>query len=156
MKVAKTKYDIIMSVMGFLVLMGTSVFLLITWKQIPQQVPKHYNAAGVADSMTGKGIIIFELVFGWILFIILWVVEQFPQIWNTGVKVTEQNKWQVYHILKNMIVTLRFVLAAIYSFIAIEMASGKNLPVYFTVLILLLVFGDIGWSWARLIKAGRQ
>lgn len=156
MKIQRTKYDIIVGALGFLVLAGTGIYLAITWKNIPAQVPGHYNAAGRVDSMTGKGSILFEFIFGWVMFGMMWVVEQFPRIWNTGVKVTPANQWRVYRVLKNMLVTMRFLLAVIFSYIAVCMAvSCQNLPGCFMFLLLAGVFGDIIFSCVMLVRVSR-
>lgn len=156
MRIKRTKYDMIVGILGVLALIGTSIYLIAAWKDIPAQVPGHYNASGAVDSMTGKGTILFVFIFGWILFLIMWGLEQFPQIWNTGVKVTPANQWRVYRVLKNMLVTLRFFLALIFCFIAVCMAIPcQKLPGYYLLIIMALVFGDIIFSWVMLVRASR-
>ena len=43
-----------------------------------------------------------------IIFCGITVTERFPQIWNTGVKVTEENRERVYSVLHHMISTIKF------------------------------------------------
>ncbi len=156
MRIKRTKYDMIVGILGTLALVGTSIYLIAAWKDIPAQVPGHYNAAGVADSMTSKGSILFAIIFGWILYLILWGAEQFPQSWNTGVKVTPANQWRVYRVLKNMLVTLRLFLALTFCYLAVCMAvSCQKLPTYYLLIILAGIFGDIIFSWIMLVRVSR-
>ena len=46
--------------------------------------------------MGSKGELVILPIIGWLMYIFLTVIENFPQIWNTGVTVTEENKDRVY------------------------------------------------------------
>lgn len=153
MKPKKNWYDIVMGILCILCLVGTSIFLIVSWNNIPEQVPSHYNYAGEIDSVSGKGSIIAIFAVGWITYISILVLEQFPQIWNTGVTVTEFNRARVYRIVKNMIVTVRFCVVALFSYMSIKMAMCIQLPVYFTLLVLGGTFGIILWFCFQLFRA---
>ena len=152
MKIKKNKYDIIINFLSLLCLVGTVVFLIISWKTIPAEIPGHYNAAGEVDKVTDKSSLIVLLIVGWIIFIGLSVVEKFPQIWNTGVQVTEQNKEKIYRILKNMIGTIKLLVALMFSYLTLYSATGKSLPLLFTPVFLILMFGSIALFIFQLVK----
>lgn len=80
------------------------------------------------------------------------VIEKFPQIWNTGVQVTEQNKEQVYHILKNLLETVKLITVAVFSFITINSSLAIGLPMWFLPLFLVLMFGSITFFIVKLMK----
>lgn len=153
MEIKKNKFDIIINLLSLLCLAGTVVFLAITWNKIPDEIPGHYNAAGEIDKITGKNSLIALLLVGWILFIGTSIVEKFPQIWNTGVPVTEQNREKVYRILKTMIGTLKLLLALVFSFLALHSTTGENLPFLFLPVFLILMFGSIVLFIFQLMKA---
>ncbi len=92
------------------------------------------------------------LVVGWIMFIGLSVVEKFPQIWNTGIQVTEQNKEKVYRILKNMIGTIKLLVALVFSYLTLQSATGENLSPLFLPVFLILMFGSIAFFIFQLLK----
>lgn len=152
MKLKRNWYDIVIGILCILCLAGTSIFLIVVWKDIPEQVPGHYNAMGEIDSMSEKGSIIGILAISYILYIFMLVIEQLPQIWNTGVQVTEFNRARVYRIVKNLLVTVKFCSVAIFSYISIIMATCKPLPVYFTLLVLCGTFGIIFWHCFQLYR----
>ena len=86
---------LIMNIIGFLALLGSTVFLLVSWSHIPDQIPTHYNFAGVADGYGGKGSLIFMMVLAWFMFVLITVLMRFPNTWIMPVKVTADNKINV-------------------------------------------------------------
>ena len=75
-----------------------------------------------------------------------------PNIWNTGVKVTEANKESVYRVLKYMIKSLKLIMVIDLSYITINTLMGRNLPEWFTFAFLILVFGDLFFWIGKLIR----
>ena len=83
------------------------------------------------------------LVIGVVMCLMMWGIEQFPIIWNTGVTVTEETRVRVYRILKNLLVTIRLVIAAIFAWMPVCSAHSQPLGGWFMPLVMLLVFGPI-------------
>ncbi|OAA92601.1 DUF1648 domain-containing protein [Clostridium coskatii] len=152
MKIKKNKYDVIVNLLSLLCLAGTVVVLTILWKTIPAEIPGHHNAAGTIDKVTDKNSLIVLLLVGWIIFIGLSIVEKFPQIWNTGIQVTDQNKEKVYRILKNMIGTVKLLIASVFSYLTLQSTTGKNLSPLFLPVFLILLFGSIVFFIFQLVK----
>ncbi|KRU27488.1 hypothetical protein VT91_25810 [Clostridium sporogenes] len=152
MKIKNNKYDIIINFLSLLCLVGTVIFLIISWKTIPAEIPGHYNAAGEVDKIIDKNSLIVLLVVGWIMFIGLSIVEKFPQIWNTGIQVTEQNKEKVYRILKTMIGTIKLLVTLVSSYLTLHSVTGENLSPLFSPVFLILMFGPIVFSIFQLVK----
>ena len=63
------------------------------------------------------------LVVQWGLYLLCTGVEQVPQVWNTGVKVTAANRERVYRILKYMLETLKLIIQIIFSFLFVYITS---------------------------------
>lgn len=153
MKLKASKYDIAANLLCLLMLLGITVYLIISWSSIPDKIPGHYNAAGEVDRWGDKSELLFLPVLGWLLYIGITLLERFPQVWNTGVTVTVENKERVYRILKNMIGTLKIMTVAIFTSLTINTAFAKALPVFFLPLILLLMFGFIIFFMIRLNRS---
>ena len=47
--------DRLMNWLSLLLLLGTTVFLVVSWPRIPSEVPMHFNALGEIDRWGGKG-----------------------------------------------------------------------------------------------------
>ena len=152
MKTENTRADRILDLLGWILLIGTLVYLILGWPSFPDQIPMHYNGAGGIDRWGGKGEIIFIEVMMWILYLGIGVVEKYPQIWNTGVEVTVKNKEKVYRTLKYMLKTLKFLTALIFAYLIVNSLQSAPLPGWFTPAVMILVFGDMAFWLIRLFR----
>lgn len=155
MKIENTKADRILDIIGWILLIGTLAYLILGWSSFPDQIPMHYNGAGEIDRWGGKGEIIVIEVVMWILYFGIGLVEKYPQIWNTGVEVTPQNREKVYRILKYMLKTLKTLTALIFAYLIVNSLQGTPLPGWFTPATLILVFGDMAF-WLVLLYRIRK
>lgn len=155
MKIENTKADSILDIIGWILLIGTLAYLILGWSSFPDQIPMHYNGAGEIDRWGGKGEIIVIEVVMWILYLGIGLVEKYPQIWNTGVEVTPQNREKVYRILKHMLKTLKTLTALIFAYLIVNSLQGTPLPGWFTPATLILVFGDMAF-WLVLLYRIRK
>jgi uncharacterized membrane protein len=110
MGLKNSRYDIFINIVCLTQLIGIVIYFIIMWDSIPDQIPGHYNAAGEITRWGSKGELLILPIISWFLYLMITGVEQFPQIWNTGVRVTEENKEQVYRILKNMLGAIKLAL----------------------------------------------
>lgn len=152
MKIKRTWYDIGISAVCLILLLGMTAYLVIRWGSLPDQVPGHYNAHGEVTRWGSKGELWTLPIVGWIIYIGISVLERFPSAWNTGVTVTEKNKERVYRLLKSMIAGMKLIMVLAFTFIQINSIRGTTLPSYFTALFLILVFGEIIFYIVRLIR----
>lgn len=153
MKLKRTKYEMVIEILCLMLLIGVMVYLFLEWKDIPDLIPGHYNAMGEVDRMGNKGELLVLPIIGWIMYIVITILEQIPQIWNTGVTVTEENKERVYRIIKNMISTMKLTVVAVFVFITINSSQEKSLPIWFLPVFLILMFGPMIYFIVKLVKA---
>jgi len=153
MKSKRSKYDIVVNLICLILLSGIIVYLLLTWEEIPDKIPGHYNAMGVVDRWGNKGELLILPIIGWIMYFIMTIIERFPQAWNTGVAVTEENKKRIYPILRNMLSTIKLLLVIIFVFSTVNSALAKELSAWFLPAIAILIFGSIVFFIAKLVKA---
>ena len=137
----KTKFGRTMQILSVLCLTASTLFLAAGWNQIPEKVPGHYNFAGEADSMTGKGTLILIPVMNWLMYLGISALEHFPQVWNTGVEITAQNRERVYRVLYHMIVSMKLSVVLIFSFMTVW--HENYMPSWFFTAAMLLTFGPM-------------
>lgn len=142
-----------MNALSFLLLAGVTVWLCLTWGSIPAQVPLHYNAAGQIDRWGGKGTLMALGVIAWVLYGLLTAAEQFPSAWNTGVKITEENRERVYALLGHLLSTLKLVICAMFVWILAAAARCRPLSAWFLPVVLGAVFGDMLYWFIRVFRA---
>lgn len=143
MRVNKTKYEIIANMLCLLLLTGSVIYLCVNWTSIPDKVPGHYNFAGEVDRWGNKKELLFIQALAWVLYLGINASERFPKLWNTAVKVTEENKERVYPILKKLLVTVKLLVTANFTFLIINSEQGKDMPIWFLPVFLILMFGSI-------------
>lgn len=149
----KHPLDKLMNRLSLLVLVGSVVFLAGYWKQIPAEVPMHYNAAGEIDRWGTKAELLILPVIAWLLYGLLTVVEQVPSAWNTGVKVTAENWERVYALLGHMLSTLKLLVMVMFAWITLWCALARPLPVWFLPVVLAAVFGNMAYWLVRIFQA---
>ena len=150
MKTKPSKTDRILEALGWIMLIGTLMYLIIGWSSFPDQIPAHYNAAGEIDRYGSKWEIVFIEAVMWLLYLGIGLLEKYPEIWNTGVKVTPVNREKVYCTLRYFIKTLKLSTTLIFAFLVITSFQGSHLPGWFTLASLFLVFGGMAFWLIRL------
>lgn len=142
-KIRRTIPDMILEGLSLLGMAGTTLYLIVGWDSFPDRIPVHYNAAGEIDRWGGKGELLFLPVVMWILYIGITLIQRFPQIWNTGVQVTQENGARVYRILMYMVETLKLIITSGLSFLSVFGVTGRNLPAWFLPVFLGVTFADL-------------
>jgi uncharacterized membrane protein len=152
-KITRTWYDVCVNIICIAVLLGTVIWLCLSWSNIPEKIPGHYNIYGVVDRWGSKKELLIPPIVAWIMYVGLTLVGNFPEIWNTGVKVTVQNRERIYRVLKDMLETMKLLFVAIFSFLTINSSLSRSLSVWFLPVALCLVFGIFVFLGIRLVKA---
>lgn len=152
MKVKCNHLDAFKNILSILILASLFCYLLLNWANFPEQIPAHYNAAGVIDRWGSKGELLTLPVVALALYLLITVIERFPQIWNTGVTVTEENKSQVYAALKSMIATTKLITVTLLCYLCVMESTATPLSSWFLPLFLILVFGPIIFYIVKLVK----
>lgn len=152
MKIKNNKIDQGVEIICLGLLAGIIVYLLWNWASIPQEVPLHYDWAGNVDRWGSKMELLILPIISWILYLFVTFIEQIPQIWNTGVTVTEENQVHVYRTLKYMIKSTKLIVVVDFTFLNVNTIQGENLPAWFTVAFLLAIFGNLIFWIVRLVK----
>lgn len=139
---------LIMTMIGGLLLMGTTVFVLINWTQMPEeiQIPLHYDFSGEVTDYGGKGAIIPILAIAWVIFLLMTVLVKFPKTWNIPVTVTKENFERVYGITRGMmeVVKLEAVLLMMVTIISAVRgvaAPGIIMIILIAVILLTVIIG---------------
>jgi len=146
-------YSFSVNMICLLLLVGNMVYLIAAWDSLPEQIPMHFDGAGNINQYGGRGWVLFMPIMNWIFFLGFTAIEYFPQIWNTGVKITEENKERVHRIIKNMLVTVKLAMTVTFVFISVYQLLSKNLPGWFMPASLFAFFAPMAFYIVKLIKA---
>jgi uncharacterized membrane protein len=151
-KIERNALDILETIVSLSCLVGVAAYLILAWGTIPNQVPTHFNAAGEIDSMGGKHSLLLLPIVSWLLYGLMTLIERFPQAWNTGVFVTENNRDAVYRLLKNMMAMVKMFIMLLFASLTLISAQSLSLPVWYLLGYLVLLFGTIAYFMVRLLR----
>lgn len=148
----KTTFSKIANLISLLSVVGIVLYVIITWKNIPDMIPGHYNIAGEIDKYSSKNSIWILIVVQILLFTMMSVLERFPNIWNTGVQITEENVERVYTNLRNMQTYLKMMIMIYFSYMTFQSIGGGNLHSMSIFIFLVLVFGGMAIFLVKIFK----
>lgn len=136
------------NIIGAVMILGYIIFLVIGWKSFPDEIPTHFNAAGVADSFGSKSSLLVEPAVMTGLFLLLAVVECFPRIWNIPVEVTEDNAEPIEGICHNMfgVIKIAIILTCVFTGLMCIVPGFPSWPMWLMVAVILftIAFSIIG------------
>ncbi len=148
----KTTFSKITNLISLLSFVGIVLYVIITWKNIPDMIPGHYNIAGEIDKYSSKNSIWILIVVQILLFTMMSVLERFPNIWNIGVQITEENRERVYTNLRNMQTYLKMMIMIYFSYMTFQSIAGERLNSISVFTFLILIFGGMAIFLIKIFK----
>jgi len=131
----------------FLILMVGFPFYY--FNELPDIIPRHFNAAGEPDGFSQKHIIWTLPAIGLVIYIGLFFLNKYPHIFNYPTEITQENAERQYRIATKLIRTLNMLISASFFYIGystIQTALNKQdgIGTLFLPIFLLGIFGTIG------------
>ena len=130
----------IMTGLGAALLLAATVFVLVRWSSLPEQIPSHFDAAGNPDGYGGKSGLIVLLVFFWFMYALITVCSFFPSTWN----VPGKNRPNGLNATADMLAILRVLLALMLGWMLFCSALGRGLGAWFLPAVLGGMALDLG------------
>ena len=152
MKLKNSKFDWILEITCLVLLVGLTGYLVLGWASIPDKIPAHYDWEGNIDRWGSKSELLMLPIMSWFLYLLISGLEQLPLVWNTGVTVTEENRERVYGTIRYLLKSMKLIMVADLTYLTANSLIGKPLPGWFTVIVLVAVFGDLGFWIVRLYQ----
>ncbi len=135
----KSNFYKITTAICFLLLAAVTIFVLIRWPQIPDEIPIHYNFAGEADGYGGKGALILLMAVSWACFITITISGRFPDKWNMPVEVTEENKSRLYAITRAMLEAIKVLTTLLFILLFTCIAMAAPVPQWAMIVLIAAV-----------------
>ena len=151
-KIERNALDIFEAIVSLSCLVGVTVYLILAWNTIPAKIPAHYNAAGEVNRWGSKSELIVLPIISVLLYGLITLIEHYPQVWNTGVRITDENRTVVYRLLKNLIAWVKMITLSIFGSLTVISSLSLNLPIWFLLVFLVLLFGIIAYYIVRLTR----
>lgn len=140
--------DWIIELAGFAFLLFLIALPIIFLKDMPDEIPVHFNAAGLPDGYGSRSTIWLLPIIGTVMYVLMTVLSFFPQIYNFPVKITPDNVIVQYRLATRLMRILKTVILMTFSFIlyqTIKTVKGDaaGLGKSFLPIFLIITFGVI-------------
>ena len=141
-------------------LFGLVVLLVLTamkYKDLPDTIPTHFNAAGRPDGFGPKIMIWLLPVITVVIYTGLSILNRFPYIFNFPVNITGENALRLYRFATRSIRVLNFLLTITFLYLtweSINAASGKSpgLGAWFLPVMVVVIMGFLIYMIVRMYK----
>jgi len=141
---------------------ATFLVLMIGWplyyfNELPEIIPRHFNAAGEPDGYSQKKIIWTLPAIGLVIYIGMFFLNKFPHIFNYLKEITKENAERQYRIATKLIRTINMLIAVSFFYIGfgtIQTALNEQdgLGKFFLPITLVATFGTIGIYMYQALK----
>jgi uncharacterized membrane protein len=101
---------------------------LVTFFQLPDTIPTHFNVKGEADSYGSKASIFTLPLIGTVMFIGLTILNRYPHVFNYPTEITAENAPRQYANATRMIRYLKLAVVLLFAFLVFKtssVATGK-------------------------------
>lgn len=145
-----TSTDRILEIAGWLALAFIWIITLFHYRNLPEIIPSHFNAAGKADGFGPKASIFILPVIGSVIFIGITILNHFPQVFNYPVKLTPENVANQYRMATRMLRFLKLSIMVIFSIVVwlssyAAIHQTNSIGIWFLPAMLIIIFVPLGF-----------
>lgn len=135
------KISLISNTICAIILFCTGAYLVSHWGRIPNKLPRHFDALGRIDAYGSKNQLIALFVVPLILLVAFAVVERFPKLWNTPVKITDRNREYLYNLTIIVLGANKLSIVTLFVYIIYKTLNinAPFWPIYLIVAIITLI-----------------
>lgn len=158
LKLKPERIDRFLELIGFAALFLLIVLPVLYFDQLPDEIPRHFDASGTPDAYSGKAIVWILPLIGTLMFAGMFWLSKRPHIYNYPQKVTEENAENIYRAGSRMVQAMNTLITCAfayitYSTIRISLGSTDGLGEWFLPVFLLLIFGFMGYFIVKMMSA---
>lgn len=128
LKIPRSRLEIIIEVIAVLGILAHALLLIHYWPALPDVIPTHFGISGEADGWGSKSSLVLLLAVNIGLYLMMTVLNFFPQTFNYIVEITEKNAREQYYYARLMMNFVKVEIVWIFAYIewgTIQVALGK-------------------------------
>lgn len=150
---AITLFNKVKEIICLLSIVGGWIFFLAVFWTLPDKIPTHFNFAGEPDGWGGKLDLLIIPAVNTGLYLLLSVIQRHPSIWNTGVRVTEENKHRVYAVSLSLLITVKLIISLGFTYTMVAQTTSSALAPWYAPVFLGVTVGTVIYYFIRLFRA---
>ena len=147
------RLDLVCDVVSVVCLLVMFILIALYWGQLPEQIPTHYGIDGQPNAWGGRGAVLILPLLSLFLFAVLTGARFLPaSMYNFPVAVTEENRERLLDLGREMLSVVKACLLLAFLPMIVFLVLDLPLPVWYTVVLLLLIFVPIVVYIIRVVK----
>lgn len=159
-RIGRGVIDWILESMGLTALILIIAYPLMSFGELPAEIPSHFDASGEPDAYSGKWIIWLLPLVTLILYSGMSVFQNYPHVFNYPVKVTNENAEKLYRTAVRSLTVLKVLVTLFFLYITIRtilIATGKatELGEMFLYIFIGAIVVTTGIMFFRMFRARR-
>ena len=119
-----TSADILLEIAGWLALAALWIIVLFYFKELPDNIPTHFNAAGKADDTGSKGTFFILPSLTTFTFLLMTVLNRFPHVFNYPVSITAATAMRQYTLATRLIRVMKLSINIIFLLVSISIVNS--------------------------------
>lgn len=153
-----SQLDRLLLIINTSVIASNTVFCFVSFPDLPQIIPTHFDVNGVADKFGDKSSIWFLPAISLLLSVGLWSLSFYPHILNYLAEITQDNAPQQYALASKLLRVLSILVSFIFSFAIYEtIVIAENSADSFVWLpMIIIVFGFITLLGVYLVQSTKN
>lgn len=157
LKIQPTKTDWTLEVIGLLGIIFTVVIIIISYNDLPDSIPRHFNASGQPDGFSGKSILFVLPAVTLVTYSIMTIGLKFPHVFNYPLEITKENAERQYRNATLMMRVVKTIIVLIFGYLTyatIQTGLGEmeGLGKWFTPTMLVSILGTVGYFIYRTFR----
>lgn len=154
--IPKTRSEWLMDIIGYVALAVMIAILVMNWRDMPNEVPAHFDGSGTVDRWGSKMELIILPGIAIALHSFLIVFEKFPQSHNYPERLNESNREAFYQNSRQTLNYMRNIINILFAYIvyrSVAIALGDDAVIgwpFFVILIVLFIV--LIWKMIRTSK----
>ncbi|MFP7253569.1 DUF1648 domain-containing protein [Terribacillus goriensis] len=120
LNIPKTRGEKAWDIIGISGYIATVLFLIIIWRQLPEQVPLHMGLTGHVDDWAAKESLLLLPALSIIMFTILHQLGKYPHVHNYPKRLNENNAAAFYQLSRKMLNKVKNICVLVFCFIDLE------------------------------------
>ncbi|MEH6747663.1 MAG: DUF1648 domain-containing protein [Maribacter arcticus] len=125
-KLDLTNTDKVIEFTGLTLLIGIWILAILSFSDLPESIPTHYNGAGEVDEFGERTNIFVLTIIGTITFIGLTLLNKNPHIFNYPKTITNENALHQYSNATRMIRVLKLIIIFVFGLILVRTLQNTN------------------------------
>lgn len=131
------KYQRIELYVSRLLLLGSLVYILLEWNQMPNIIPSHFNVIGEIDHYDEKSSIFMIFICMLVVHICFITLEKNIENWKVSILVRVQKNTPIYRMIYMMLTIIHLICMISMLILIVYSIRGSNLPNLFPMLMIL-------------------